>query len=674
LLCVAISLQDAHAAPRQRVDLNAGWSFLPGDEPLAIQRGFDDSHWQKVDLPHTWNAQDGQDGGANYRRGAGWYRRTLTLDRPLKARRLYLQFDGASLAADVYVNGRHLGTHVGGFARFRFDATEALEPGANNLIAVRVDNDKPGIAPTAADFTFFGGLYRGVSLLVTDRIHIAAMDHASPGVYLVQRQVTAQRAEVLSRVQIESHETRKESIEVRTLVFDAAGHELQTQTRVVALAAGGTQTIEQPLTIEHPHLWNGVADPYLYRVRVELRAAGRVRDVVEQPLGLRYFRVDSNEGLFLNGKHLSLRGVNRHQDRIDKGWAIGAAEEAEDFALLQELGANAIRVSHYQQSDSWYERADRGGLVVWAEIPFVGEALSTPEFIDNAQQQLRELIRQNFNHPAIFFWGVGNETRNDAVADSAVSQLASLVRAEDPTRLSTYASDHPPEDPRNWHTTVTGWNKYFGWYYGDTPDLGPFLDSLHAAHPEARIGLSEYGAGASIHQHSESPSRQAITPAFHPEEYQNQFHEAYWRMLKVRPFVWGSFVWNLFDFASDGRNEGDTPGRNDKGLVTYDRKTRKDAYYFYKANWSADPVLYITSRRFSARREPVTEVKIYSNAPAVELFVNGASQGTQHGVERVFHWQGVKLAAGQNAIEARATIGTHAFRDACIWYLLASSP
>lgn len=684
LLCIALFLQDAHAVhaahaaqdmhaahavERERIDLNAGWKFFPGDEPLALQRAFDDSRWQKIDVPHTWNAQDGQDGGGNYRRGAGWYRRTLRLGRTLEGKRLYLQFDGASMKADVYVNGRHLGTHVGGFARFRFDATDAFELRTDNVIAVRVDNSNFGIPPTNADFTFFGGLYRSVSLLATDSVQITALDHASPGVYLVQQQVSAQRAQVLARVQIENHLPQVQLVSVRTLLFDSVGRKLQLQTTDVSLAAGGSQTIQQPLTIENPHLWNGIPDPYLYRVRVELRVAGRVRDAVDQPLGLRFFRIDPNEGFFLNGQHLSLHGVSRHQDRIDKGWAISAADETEDFALLRELGANAVRVAHYQQSDSWYERADRAGVAVWAEIPFVGDALATPEFIDNARQQLRELIRQNFNHPAIFFWGVGNETHQDAIADVVISQLAPLVRTEDPTRLSTYASDHSPEDPRNWHTDVLAMNKYFGWYYGDISDIGPFLDALHAAHPDARVGLSEYGAGGSIRQHSDRPSRPVATGAFHPEEYQNEFHEGHWRALAARPYIWGSFVWNLFDFATDARNEGDAPGRNDKGLVTYDRKTRKDAFYFYKANWNNAPVLYITSRRFSERTEAVTEVKIYSNAAAVELFVNGTSQGVQHGIDSVFRWPGVTLTEGRNAIEARARIASAALRDECIWNL-----
>jgi beta-galactosidase len=650
-------------SPRLVVDLNTGWKLFAGEEPHAAEVDFDDTSWDQINLPHTWNANDGQDGGNDYRRGVGWYRRTITLNPGLVGRRLYLQFDGASLKANVYVNGEYLGTHVGGFARFRFDATDALKPGIENVIAVRVDNGKLSIPPASEFGTFFGGLYRNVSLVATDRVQIATMDYASPGVYLLQRQVSAERADVLCQVKIDNHETEEQQREIRVTVFDADGREVELRSMVVLLPAGAKQTIEQSLVVQNPHLWNGVADPYLYRVRVELRLRGQPRDAVEQRLGLRGFRIDPNAGFFLNGRHLDLHGVCRHQDRMDKGWAISADDEAEDLRLIRELGANAIRAVHYQQSDSWYERCDRAGLAVWAEIPFFGEALETPEFIENAKQQMRELIRQNFNHPAIFVWGVGNETRNDAAADKLITQLALLVREEDPTRMSTYASNHEYTDPRNWHTDIIGFNRYDGWYYGETRDLGRFLDRVHTEHAEACVGISEYGVGAGIHRHEEIPK----ASKYHSEEYQSQFHEETWAILNARPFIWGKFVWVMFDVAADFLNQGDTPGRNDKGLVTYDRKTRKDAFYFYKANWSNGPVLYITSRRFIDRSESVIAVKVYSNAESVELLVNGISQGKQRVENHILRWPKVTLREGQNNIEARGVRAGQKLRDHCKW-------
>src|ERR1019366_4429696 len=422
---------------RELLSLNPGWRFLAGDEPRAPEPGFDDAAWQAVDLPHTWNALDGEDGGGDYRRGAGWYRRHLAVDAALAGRRLYLQFDGASLMADVYVNGVHLGTHRGGFARFRFDATGALRPGADNVIAVRVDNGKLGIPPTSVDFTFFGGLYRGVWLLSTDPVHIATMDHGSPGVFVEQPGVSAESAFIVVRTEIRNHGTLPRDVDVHVSVYDGEGDSrrlvVPAQPFRPHLEPGAAMEVSKGIRIGHPHLWNGRADPHLYTVRVELRpvaengAPGGLSDAVEQPLGLRSYVVDLDRGFILNGKYLNLYGFNRHQDWPEKGWAISDSEEAEDFSLMMDAGATAVRVSHYQQSDSWYSRCDRSGLVAWAEIPFVNGALPTPEFLENAKQQLRELIRQNYNHPPICFWGVGNETSGPA-ADGVIAELAAAVR------------------------------------------------------------------------------------------------------------------------------------------------------------------------------------------------------------------------------------------------------
>jgi beta-galactosidase len=666
---------------RQVLDLDPGWRFLAGDDPRAPEPGFDDRSWQPVDLPHTWNALDGQDGGNDYRRGPGWYRRHLVVDASLAGRRLYLQFDGASLMADVYVNGVHLGNHRGGFARFRFDATASLRVGADNVIAVRVDNGKLGIPPTSADFTFFGGLYRDVSLLATDPVQISAMDQGSPGVFVEQGLVTADKATVNVRAKLENHSPAPRDVDVQLTVLDAprdgAGRrETAIPSFRTHLEPNGAADVVKPVTIDHPHLWNGRADPYLYTVRVELRpvaangARGELSDAVEQPLGLRFFAVDPDRGFILNGNYLNLYGFNRHQDWPDRGWAISGAEEAEDFEIMRDSGATAVRVSHYQQSDTWYSRCDRAGIVAWAEIPFVNEALSTPEFLENAKQQLRELIRQNFNHPSICFWGVGNETSGPA-SDGVIAALAPVVRSEDPTRLSTYASSHDAADPRNWHTDLVGFNRYFGWYRGRIPDFAAWLDKTRADFPRARFALSEFGVGASIVQHAENPAMPEPRGPFHPEEYQNEFHEAYWAALKARPYVWAKFIWCLHDFASDGRNEGDHPGRNDKGLVTYDRKVKKDAFFFYKANWSADPVLHIASARFGERKDVVTDVKVYSNAPQVSLQVNGEPLGVQADPagDRVFIWRAVRLSPGANQVSASAHFGTTAAADSCVWTL-----
>jgi beta-galactosidase len=663
---------------RQLINLNSGWRFLPGDDPHAQEPGFADGSWQEVTLPHTWNGLDGQDGGANYRRGAGWYRRHLAVDASLSGRRLYLQFDGASLMADVYVNGVHLGNHTGGFARFRFDATGALRVGADNVIAVRVDNGPLGIPPSDSDFTIFGGLYRSAWLLATDPVQVSTMDMASPGVFIEQRGAAGGSAGITVRAEIENHSPALRIVGVKVTVLDAARAAVAGSDPAfrVTLAPNGTNEVAVPLAIPRPRLWDARADPYLYTVRVELTPAGAngtpgaLSDAVEQPLGLRSFRVDPDRGFILNGAYLNLYGFNRHQDWPDKGWAISDAEEAVDFDLMMEVGATAVRVSHYQQSQSWYDRCDRAGLVAWAEIPSWGMGLATPGYLESAKQQLRELIRQNYNHPSICFWCVGNETRGPA-ADAVIAALVPVVRQEDPGRLSTYASNHEAADPKNWHTDTIAFNRYFGWYRGALSDFAPWLDKTRADYPRVGFGMSEFGAGASIYQHEESPQKPAARGPFHPEEYQNLYHEAYWAALKTRPYVWAKFIWCLHDFASDGRNEGDHPGRNDKGLVTYDRKVRKDAFYFYKANWSTAPVVHIASCRFVDRADPVTEIKVYSNAPEVAVEVNGVSLGSRAdpGGDRIFRWAGARLSPGQNRVVATAKFPSGPQADSCVWTL-----
>ena len=386
--------------------------------------------------------------------------------------------------ADVYVNGVHLGTHKGGFARFRFDATEALRPGADNVIAVRVDNSRLGIPPTSADFTFFGGLYRGVWILATDPIQVSAMDYGSPGVYLEQVSVDPDSAKVMVRAEIENHHPFPQDFFVQVSVEEEVGaqgnHPMATGLVRTHLEPGASTEFAKLITIKHPHLWNARSDPFLYSVRVDLHPATAdgpgtaILDSVVQPLGLRSFAVDPGKGFFLNGNYLDLHGFNVHQDWPDKGWAISKEEEGEDLGLMMDIGATAVRASHYQHSDSFYTGCDRLGIVVWAEIPFVNEALSTPEYLESARQQLRELIRQNFNHPSIFFWGVGNETRGPD--DAVIAALAEEAKAEDPGRLSTYASNQDIAQAKNWHTDVVAFNRYDGWYNGVATAIAPLLD------------------------------------------------------------------------------------------------------------------------------------------------------------------------------------------------------
>ncbi|MDX5568876.1 glycoside hydrolase family 2 TIM barrel-domain containing protein [Streptomyces sp. ID05-04B] len=675
------SAATTYTAPNPRVWLllNSGWRFIRQDVAGAQAPGFDDSGWTSVTTPHTWNAVDGADGGNNYYRGVGWYRRHYTVPSELAGKRLYLQFAGVNQVADVWVNGTYLGQHRGGYARFRFDATAVLVPGGDNVIAVKATNARDtGIAPVGADYTFQGGIYRNVSLWAVDDLHVRMTDFAGPGVYLRQSNVTAASATVTVTTKLWNDSTTTRSVRVRSVIADRNGN-------VVAETVGTAQTvpaatgaeIAQTLTIDNPRLWNGVADPYLHNASVEIHdvtAGGdRIADVVTEPLGLRSVAVDAGTGFRLNGNHLGLHGVNLHQERAVKGWAISDADHTEDFDLIQEIGANTIRMAHYQHDQKDYNLADERGLIVWAEIPLVDIVTDSAAFTTGAQNQLRELIRQNYNHPSIAFWGIGNEQidYNGTATNTLLASLAGIVASEDPDRLSTYAvrGEDPDSAQAGLHTQVTGFNKYYGWYYGSKDgDLGAWADNLHAQSPTRRIALSEYGAGANPAQHALNPPKPDPGGSWHPEEYQSLFHEAAWKQLAARPYVWGTFVWAMFDFASDGRNEGSQPGINDKGLVTRDRQIRKDAFYWYKANWATTPTLHITSRRWTQRTDAGAELKVYSNAGTVTATLNGTSLGALSSSDRIFRWP-VTLRPGPNTVVVTATINGSTYTDSVQWTL-----
>lgn len=665
---------------RVSASLDSGWRFHRADVAGAEQPGFDDSGWTPVDVPHTWNNLDGQDGGKDYYRGVGWYRRHYTAPVLLVGKKLWLEFDGVNAVADVYLNGVLLGRHAGGYARFRFDAS-AMHLGADNVIAVKVTNaHDPAVPPLDADYTFCGGIYRAVRLQATDPLCVHMLDDSGPGVYVQQRSISAAAATVDVTCQGWNHSDRSCSVAVRTVIADASWRVVADVTKTVGAvhSDSGFQSVQR-LTIPEPHLWQGTTDPYQYRVTVEINdtVAGIVTDAVSEPLGLRTYAVDPDKGFLLNGVPYRLRGVSRHQDRLNLGWAIGDAEHTQDFDLMDEMGVNALRTAHYQQDQKVYELADERGYVVWAEAPnvsYITEAAAQPSaaYADNIRQQLRELIKQNYNHPSVCFWGIGNEQRpDDAATNKVLATLAADALALDPGRLSAYAQSGGGTSGLTDHSRVTAFNYYNGWYGGSITDMGPWADALHRNQPTRGIAVSEYGAGGSIGQHEENPSPPNPEAVWHPEEYQTRFHEQYWAQIKARPFLWATFVWNMFDFASDYRNEGDTPGRNDKGLVTYDRATRKDAFYWYKANWTSTPFVHVTSRRWTSRTVAATTVKVYANGvDTVRLKLNGAEVGPpQVPAEHIFSWP-IKLARGENLIEVFGTqAGGQSYTDSVKWRL-----
>jgi len=674
-ICVAACQQEVPAdgpsagdggsddSPRVAIEL-ATWRFHAGTADGAEAAGFDDASWPEVTLPHTWNAIDGQQGGNAYYRGVGWYRRHVTVDAAHAGRPIFLELDGANLVTEVFVDGLSVGVHRGGFARFRFDVTAYLEPG-DHVLALRVDNSyQADVPPLDADFTFFGGLYREVRLVITAPVHVTLLDYGSPGVYIRTEGVSAESADVQVTTKVRNDGDAARAVTMTARILDDAGREVQAIRAEQELAAGGDAAFVGTASVAAPRLWDGRRDPYLYTVRVEIRVGDVVTDVVTQPLGFRSFAIDVDDGFSLNGHPLDLHGVNKHQDRLDMGWAIGDVQQQEDFALIHEIGATAVRAAHYEHAQRFYDLADELGIVVWAEVPVINRITDSPTFADNARQQLVELIRQNYNHPSIVFWGISNElTLQPGPAPEALqTMLGDVVGDEDPTRISAVASTGAASDLG--HTQVIGYNKYFGWYQGSYDEFAGWADGQHVALPDVPIGVTEYGAGASIAFHSETPHAQD-----HTEEYQALFHEAHWRAMKTRPFLWGKFVWNMFDFAASARNEGDTPGRNDKGLVTYDRVTRKDAFYFYKANWTTEPFVYIASRRFTNRTRANTQIKVYGTVGSVEVKLNGVSLGSRTPTDGTYLWPSVSLTPGKNLVEAIGDQDGVTVTDSVTWIL-----
>ncbi|MDH3252883.1 MAG: glycoside hydrolase family 2 protein, partial [Ignavibacteria bacterium] len=635
--------------------------------------GLPDSDWEVVSLPHTWNAADGQDGGNDYYRGVGWYRKQLLLDEQYRGKSIFLFFEAAATVAHVFVNGRLAGTHKGGFSAFCFDISPLARFGENNVIAVKVSNaHDTTIAPLRGDFTIFGGLYRNVRLLVLDQLSISPLDYASSGVYVTQSNVSQESATLEITAVVRNGSPGRRDATLRCTIADAEGNIVTTATSTVSVASGSKQLGINHVVLSNIRLWNGRNDPYLYDVTVEVVSGNFVVDRVDQQVGLRFFRADPDKGFFLNGGPYRLHGANRHQDRENMGWAISFREHEEDYRLLREMGCSAVRLAHYQHAQEFYSLCDQGGMVVWAELALVDFVNPSEEFMANCRQQLTELIKQNYNHPSIMFWCLFNELipeADPALYGRVVDELNTLSHRLDPGRLTTSASRSMYDGDLyiNTVTDLIGYNVYKGWYEDMPADFAAYADNLKIRFPRHRISIAEYGAGAGISQHEVPPRKPKTTARWHPEEWQSTFHEVIWNAMGERPFLWGTFVWNMFDFASDGRAEGELPGRNDKGLVTFDRRVKKDAFFWYKANWNPEPMVYITSRRFTQRPAGATEIRVYSNCDSVSVSVNGKSLGTQTSNDHLFLWNDVVLAVGPNVIQATGLSDGRRINDSCTW-------
>lgn len=637
---------------RTTAPLNEGWRFVRADVGLeGTREPRDTAPWEDVTLPHSWNAAADQQANRDYHRGACWYRTDLHVPELADGRRAVVEFAAAGTVADVYVGERHLGRHRGGYSAFRFDVTDALDGDGRGLLSVRVDNSPvDDVYPLMGDHTMFGGLYRPARVVTVDPVHLDLFDHAGPGVVVRQVALDDAEARLAASVRVANDGTAPDGADVVVRVLDQAGTEVSRGSAVVDLSPGGVTTVDLDLAVAEPRRWDGRHDPYLYRVVAEVRSGGG-DDAVEIPLGLRTFSVDPQTGAQLNGRPYRLHGVSRHHD-VNGSPAVTDADIERDMALIDEIGATVVRLAHYQHAETTLDLCDRLGLVVWAEIPF-NARVSSVDPVTNAAEQLRDLIRQQRHHPSIVCWGVQNEsTLSEAAADPrpTITALAAVARDEDPDRPVAQANvGHvDPSDPVNGLVDLNAANIYSGWYYGDAEQAGGMLDRLHEAHPEVPVGLSEYGADARPEYHSTAPR-----PGDYTEDYQAVMHETYWRLIDARPWVWASFVWNMFDFASAIRDEGGTAGFNMKGLVTRDRAVRKDAFWWYKANWSTEPVLHICAKRFVNRHEADIEVKVYANQPEVRLLVDGEDQGVRTSSDRIFRWD-VRLGSGDTEVVALA--------------------
>ena len=606
---------------RQVINFNTKWAFTK--EATAVPATMPEK-WYWVTLPHTWNDIDGQDGGNDLYRGTAYYAKELKkVDLPT-ADQYYLEFNGANSSANVYVNGKKVASHDGGYSTWRVNVTEELQD--ENLIVVEVDNaPNQTVYPQMADFTFYGGLYRNVNIIAVNNSHFDLDYFGGPGIKVTP---TVEGAD--AKVEVEVFVTGEAASQ--NLVYtikDAEGN-------VVAEAKTAVADKVAVMDIKGVHLWHGRKDPYLYTVDVALVDGEDVVDAVSTRIGCRTYEIDPERGFILNGEEYPLRGVSRHQDRWGIGNALLPEHHTEDMDLICEVGATTIRLAHYQHDQFFYDLCDERGMVIWAEIPYISQHMPTGR--ENTISQMKELITQNYNHPSIVVWGLSNEISMQGSSEDLLENhriLNDLCHEMDKTRLTTIAivSMCPMDDPYVQIPDTVSWNHYFGWYGGDASDNGPWFDEFHAKYPNLPVGCSEYGCEA-LNWHTSDPKQGDYT-----EEYQAYYHEELIKQLFTRKYMWATHVWNMFDFGADSRNEGGENGQNHKGLVTFDRKYKKDSFYAYKAWLSDDPFVHLCGKRYVDRVEDVTKVTVYSNLPEVELFANGESLGKVKAEDHFFYFQ-----------------------------------
>lgn len=652
---------------------NKDWLFKKTDDTTAHKKD-----WEKVNLPHTWNATDMQL-SKNFYEGEGQYKKEITFGDEYKDKRLFLRFEGVGQVAQVYVNDKLVGTHKGGYSAFCFEITYAIKLGSVNKILVKANNKvrKDIIPINHFLFGVYGGIYRPVNLIVTNKINITTTDYASPGIYISQKNVNSKNADISIAIKVENVSTMAEDIVINSTIYDKTGKKVIEKASTHHLTTQGRQQYIQELNIINPTLWDGFNNPYLYKVVTKIIKKNIVIDEVTQPLGLRKFELIAGKGMMLNDKPYQMYGVTRHQDRWGYGSALSNNQHKEDLDIIKEIGATTIRFAHYQQAEYLYAQCDTMGFVIWAEIPFVNTYAG--EEGENAKQQLEELIKQNYNHPSIYVWGLHNEVYGKTPADFPAvltRDLNDLAKTLDPYRYTVAVSGYGEMDrPTNLNADIQGMNRYYGWYEGKIGDMDKWATGLAKKYPNNLMMLSEYGADANVLQQQEQATLKEswnYTLPQYPENFATKTHEIQWPIIAKQPIIAASYIWNTFDFATPMWNRGSMPARNMKGLVTFDRKLKKDSFYWYKANWSKEPVFYLTERRTIERVNAVTPITVYSNVGEPTLYLNGKKLAVKPVVKDVpvhYVFENIELKKGKNVIKVTSTNNKQEYTDVINWNL-----
>ncbi len=674
LLLACLGLMTMQAEGRKVESFNSGWSFkkAPAEKELALNAPKWESGWSEVEIPHTWNAKDMQVQANNFYEGAAYYKKNYFFPADLKGKRVFLRFEGVGSCTEVFVNGMLATSHKGGYSAFACEISPLLKVGEENEIIVKADNkSRPDVIPVNHNlFGVYGGIYRPVWLIVTEPYNISVTDCASPGVYITQKNVSKKQADVKVKVKLDNGTLQPVPVTLQNTIYDQEGKQIATNSQSFELTAQGEQAYESSFTIKKPTLWQGRENPYLYKVVSRLIKDGQVIDEMVQPLGLRKYEIVAGKGFYLNGEKYPMYGVTRHQD----WWGLGSALKNEnhdfDLATIMDVGATTVRFAHYQQSDYLYSRCDSLGLIIWAEIPFVNRV--TGQEAENCRNQLREMIRQSFNHPSIYVWGLHNEVYQPHQYTKELTQsLHDLAKTEDPDRYTVSVNGYGHmEHPVNLVADIQGMNRYFGWYEKKIQDIKPWVEGLEKEYPHQKLMLTEYGADANLNHQTEYLGEALNwTKEFYPETFATKTHEYQWSVIAAHPYIIASYLWNTFDFCAPMWVRGGVPARNMKGLVTFDRKIKKDSYFWYKANWSKEPLQFQTQRRIWDREKKESSITVYSNIGTPTVYLNGKElSGIREGYTRVHYIiDNVTLDMGKNIVKTVVVKDGKTYEDEIEW-------